>query len=230
MAATADLPRSCRPLRVPEHVVFEQLSAPRLPDPLHAGQDRPAHRRIDTSPHQGSGPGGGWLHVRNKPRLGWRIKTGTERKVPLLAEVCLVLRQVLGPRTCGPVFRRRRFARGQTPLLVADLAALTTVCQRRQSAAGGPGQRSQSLRIAATVWQDAGAVKADRVRTSFVRIVQTLGLVHVTCPKSWRHTYATLLQDANVDPLVRQLTLGHRPTSGAGLGMTARYTHTRPET
>jgi hypothetical protein len=38
------------------------------------------------------------------------------------------------------------------------------------------------------------------------------------------------LQDANVDPLIRQQTLGHRPTTESGLGMTANYTHTRPET
>jgi hypothetical protein len=35
---------------------------------------------------------------------------------------------------------------------------------------------------------------------------------------------------ANVDPLVRQQTLGHKPTNGNGLGMTGNYTHTRPET
>jgi hypothetical protein len=28
----------------------------------------------------------------------------------------------------------------------------------------------------------------------------------------------------------RQQVLGHRPTAAGGLGMTARYTHTRPET
>jgi hypothetical protein len=28
---------------------------------------------------------GGWLHVRNKTGLGWRVKTGNERSVPLLA-------------------------------------------------------------------------------------------------------------------------------------------------
>jgi integrase len=39
-----------------------------------------------------------------------------------------------------------------------------------------------------------------------------------------------LLQDANVDPLIRQQVMGHRPTSGSGLGMIANYTHTRPET
>ncbi len=55
---------------------------------------------------------------------------------------------------------------------------------------------------------------------------------HDTCPKSWRQTFATLLHDANVDPLVRQITLGHSPTAASegALGMTSVYTHTRPET
>jgi integrase len=49
-------------------------------------------------------------------------------------------------------------------------------------------------------------------------------------PKCWRHTFATLLQEANVDPLIRQLTLGHAPAGNgmATLGMTALYTHTSP--
>jgi hypothetical protein len=38
------------------------------------------------------------------------------------------------------------------------------------------------------------------------------------------------LQDANIDPLIRQITLGHKPTNCNGLGMTGSYTHTRPET
>jgi integrase len=80
------------------------------------------------------------------------------------------------------------------------------------------------------VWREAGAVKSDAVRRSFIRIAAAIGHPEATCPKSWRHTFATLLQDANVDPLIRQRTLGHTPTAGSGLGMTAVYTHTRPET
>ena len=72
-------------------------------------------------------------------------------------------------------------------------------------------------------------MKSD-VRTSFIRIMDGIGHPEATCPKSWRHSFATLLQHANVDPLIRQLTLGHKPTDSNGLGMTANYTHTRRET
>jgi site-specific recombinase XerD len=61
-----------------------------------------------------------------------------------------------------------------------------------------------------------------------------MGLGEVTAPKTLRHTFATVLQDANVDPLVRNELMGHAPSYvgalAGGLGMTAIYTHTRPET
>ena len=53
---------------------------------------------------------GGWLHVRNKVELGWRIKTGQERVVPLLPEAVEVVRRVIGTRLRGPVFLREKLA------------------------------------------------------------------------------------------------------------------------
>jgi integrase len=172
----------------------------------------------------------GWLHVRNKSALGWRVKTGSERDVPLLPEVSAVLARVIGTRRGGPVFLRGRFGAGYLPPLVGGRRELEQVCQQRQRDVGSHRSRSEMLRVAGTVWRDAGAVKADAIRNSFIRVTRAIGHPEATCPKSWRHTFATLLQDANVDPLVRQITLGHQPTAGNGLGMTARYTHTRPET
>jgi integrase len=175
---------------------------------------------------------GGWLYVRNKTELGWRVKTGNERAVPLLPEAAAVLRAVIGGRQAGPVFLRQRLA-GRTPAVAGDRREMARACEERQRAARAAGQvlsRAGVLKIARTVWREAGAVKADAVRASFVRVMRSLGRPEATCPKSWRHSFATLLQDANVDPLVRQITLGHAPGKGGGLGMTANYTHTRRET
>jgi hypothetical protein len=66
------------------------------------------------------------------------------------------------------------------------------------------------------VWCDAGAIKADAVRNSFVRIMEDIGHPEATCPKSWRHSFATLLQDANVDPLIRQITQRQVAASAPG--------------
>ena len=64
-----------------------------LSDPLHPGQDRPSPRRTDPPADRGSRPRRGWMHVRNKPELGWRIKTRRERSVPLVDELVAVLRR-----------------------------------------------------------------------------------------------------------------------------------------
>jgi integrase len=46
--------------------------------------------------------------------------------------------------------------------------------------------------------------------------------------------FATALQDGRVDPLIRNLLMGHAAVgarkAGHGLGMTAVYSHSRPET
>lgn len=172
---------------------------------------------------------GGWLNVRNKVELGWRVKTGQERTVPLLSEVVAVLRVVIGKRTCGPVFLREKFA-AQKPAVTGDRRELEKVLRGRRAAKSHPLNRTEESALAQKLWQDAGALKPDQVRLTFVRLMTEIGHPESTCPKSWRHTFATLLQDANVDPLIRQQVMGHKPTLTSGLGMTANYTHTRPET
>src|SRR5688572_28775595 len=51
----------------------------------------------------------GVLSIRNKPRLGWRVKTRNERVIPLHPVLVRVLQKQIAGRRCGPVFVRRRF-------------------------------------------------------------------------------------------------------------------------
>lgn len=76
---------------------------------------------------------GGWLHVRNKTELGWRVKTGNERAVPLLAEVVAILRWVIGSRGTGPVFVRERLT-GKRPSLVCERRELEKICREPKGA------------------------------------------------------------------------------------------------
>jgi site-specific recombinase XerD len=66
-----------------------------------------------------------------------------------------------------------------------------------------------------------------------MRLTNAIQLQHITAPKTFRHTFATTLQDANVDPLIRNELMGHSPTStvgsASGLGTTGLYTHRGPE-
>jgi integrase len=177
----------------------------------------------------------GWLHIRNKRELGWQIKTRAERAVPLIPELQNVLQRVIGERKVGLVFLRPRFCSGDMPEIARNRKGMRQVLEERlERASTEQGQelsREQWLHVAHGLWRDAGSVKVDAIRNSFIRITKTIDLSEATCPKSWRHTFATLLQDANVDPLIRQLSLGHKPTGATGaLGMTSVYTHTRPET
>jgi hypothetical protein len=104
--------------------------------------------------------------------------------------------------------------------------------EEQQSVLGRQLSRREHARLCRSVWRDAGAVSVDAVRQSFMQITRKIGRPELSCPKSRRHTFATLLQDANVDPLIRQITLGHKVSndSRGALGMTSVYTHTRPET
>ena len=179
----------------------------------------------------------GWLFVHGKPELGWTTKTGTERRVPLLPEVAALLRQRIGGRPAGVLFLREGLLKAcsQPPSLAGTRAELAGHARRRLAEAreriARPLTRREEARVYQQVWTDAGAIRLDRVRTSFIRTAQAAGIANATCPKSWRHTFATLLQQANVDVLVRQETLGHRPTTAysSALGMTGVYTHTTPE-
>jgi integrase len=114
---------------------------------------------------------GGWLHVRNKPCLGWRVKTGAGRQVPLAPQLVEVLQRSIGSRIAGPVFLRPRFIGGESPPLTCGLAGLEHVCRERQAAAGA-ATRPEALWIARRVWRDAGALKTN-VSTFLLRSVSS---------------------------------------------------------
>jgi len=104
----------------------------------------------------------------------------------------------------------------------------------REIVKGMPLERAERLRLARRLWRDLGALKEDRVRSEFLRLTARLGLPGCTAPKMLRHLFATALQEGRVDPLIRNELMGHvaagERTAGHGLGMTAVYTHSRPET
>jgi len=171
----------------------------------------------------------GWLVIGNKPDLGWQVKTRNERRIPIIVELRELLRRLLGTRRAGLVFIRRQFGSRPTHRAGLDKAAMIQLMDERATTSVNKHDRTMQSKIAASVWRDVGLVDPDIIRTSFTRLAVSVGAG--SCPKSWRHTFATMLQDANVDPLIRQITLGHQPQGGAGaLGMTSVYTHTRPET
>jgi integrase len=179
------------------------------------------------------------LHVRNKPKLGWQVKTRNERTIPLMPVLVEILRGAIGARIAGPVFRRRRFHVGNEPFLAGKgMQELERELARRieqtEVSLGRALSRAEQLREARKLWRDMGGIKTDRIRLEFMHLTRGLNFESFTAPKSLRHLFATSLQDANVDPLIRNELMGHSAggsrKAGSGLGMTAAYTHTRPET
>ncbi len=178
----------------------------------------------------------GYLSVCNKPDLGWQVKTRNERHIPLVPELVEVLRRVVGARRSGPVFLRSRFGGGLWPQLCGlSRAGLACEVERRVRAGieNPADPRGQRLRTCRGLWSDLGAIRENRLRCAFMRRTRDCGWPALTAPKMWRHLFATCLQDANVDPLIRNQLMGHSPMSGRstfGLGMTGVYTHSQPAT
>jgi integrase len=149
----------------------------------------------------------GWLHVRNKPRLGWQVKTRNERRVPLVRELIEVFRIAASGRASGPLFCRRRFDRGDAPRLAGRNALelqmelqLMAVC----NAGDHDGKQTSAMRqrFARRLWIDMGVIKEERLRVEFMRVTRKMGLPDLTAPKLLRHMFATTLQEGRVDPLI----------------------------
>ena len=136
------------------------------------------------------------------------------------------------------MFLQRRCGSGHAPPLVnRDLKSLELELRRRwtwEETPSEPTTRVALLGSQRPLWRNLGALKEDWLRKEFMQITKSVGWPEITAPKTLRHTFATALQDANVDPLIRNELMGHAPNAvalgGGGLGMTAVYTHTRPAT
>src|SRR3954453_19390633 len=146
----------------------------------------------------------GVLRVRNKARLGWRVKTRAEREVPLVPALVDVLRVAVGGRPTGPVFRRPVCGQERQvppldgkgrPELEAEADARVALPQAELKRGL---TRRERLDVQRTVWRDAGALREEGVRAAFSRFARKIGLPLATAPKALRHGFATALQDANV--------------------------------
>jgi len=183
-------------------------------------------------------PKDGLLHIRNRPELGWQVKTRRDRTLPLLVSHTRILKRMLGSRACGTLFARIQFSANTIPSWATSSTSIAAELrhqeQTQESIIGRPLSRSEQSVICRRIWWKLGMVKTDQIRTRLMRHSKTSGIHELATPKIFRHTFATTLQEGRVDPLIRNELLGHipedGPRSGGGLGMTANYTHTRIET
>jgi integrase len=127
------------------------------------------------------------VFIRNKPQLGWQVKTRNERAIPIVPPLRDLLRHMIGNRREGPVFLRRRFASGEHPPLgglgSAQLAdELLNRIARRDVELQRTLSRQERLALARHLWTDAGAIKPDRLHWEFLRITRAI-VKHIKRPQ-----------------------------------------------
>ena len=101
----------------------------------------------------------GMLFVRNKPHLGWQVKTRNEREIPLIDELRDVLKITVGDRLTGPVFLQRRYSssfaqpelNSQTENQLEDL--LQQRIAQEEADASKAISRSQWMKLSRTIWR-----------------------------------------------------------------------------
>ena len=139
-----------------------------------------------------------WLRVRNKPQLGWQVKTRNERDIPLVPVLANVLREFAGGRRRGPLVVRRSLQSATGDDIVFQTAdeMQRTLEQRVRDAERASSVQPERALVQSKsrgVWRDAGAVRTDRIRNEFIRLTRHIGLPELTAPKSLRHLFATEL-------------------------------------
>jgi site-specific recombinase XerD len=163
--------------------------------------------------------------VRSKPWFFWHVKTGRERRLPLLADTREVFRKAVGGRKAGFVFLNEEYAQKKTPLAwtvpspqafrarvertVADLLAVRPDANEREQ-----------KRAVVAFCRRMGQLPEKRVRGEFLKLTAVIGCPEFTRAHDLRHLFSSRAQAAGVNPLLVQEMLGH-----ASLDMTWRYTH-----
>ena len=107
--------------------------------------------------------GNAWWHIRNKPELGWWIKTRRERSVPLAPEIVEILKLVIGSRKKGLVFWHQ-FQKEPSRLAHLNLHALSQEAQAQSLAIERQQQQPLSRGQQSKHFEKICALRASSVR------------------------------------------------------------------
>ena len=152
------------------------------------------------------------LRVRNKPRLGWQVKTRNQRDVPLVPALATCSGFTSPAESPGPssgVGGGATTASGSMRPRPRLWSGNSRGGSRTPDAAERNPTGVHGCGWPGGVWRDVGAVDETRIRVEFMRAARAAGLAGQTAPKVLRHQFATALQEGRVDPLVRNLLMGH---------------------
>ena len=163
--------------------------------------------------------------IRSKPWLFWNVKTGRERRLPLLPGMREIFERAVGGRCAGFVFLNQEFATGRSrpALAFATPQAFRSHVERVAAdvltADPDAGEREQK-RAVVRFCRTLGQIPEKRVRCEFMSLTEKIGCPEYTRVHDLRHLFSTRAQAAGVNPILVQEMLGHTT-----LDMTRRYTH-----
>lgn len=172
----------------------------------------------------------GTISVRSKPELGWSVKTGRQRVLPLTPRMRELFGGLIGGRRAGFVFLNEEYATGHKAPAAAFGSPQAFRARLRRIVddltAGNPGATDQDRRRAITAFCRAmGQMPEKRIRAELMKRTRDIGCPEFTRAHDLRHLFSSRAQEAGVNPLLVQELLGH-----SSLEMTRRYTHLGLET
>jgi integrase len=166
----------------------------------------------------------GYFTVRSKPWLFWTVKTGRERRLPLVDTSKQLLAACIAERKAGFVFQNKTFVKGRRGLPhFASPAAFRGQVERAAGdfLATDPEADERAVRRAVVKFcRAAGQIPEKRIRCEFINLTARTGCPEFTRVHDLRHLFSSRAQEAGINPILVQEMLGHTT-----LEMTRRYTH-----
>lgn len=162
------------------------------------------------------------LHVRNRLALGWQVKTRQDSTIPLLAPHAALLESILATRRAGTLFQQQKFSDDRLVHWARSSATasaeLAERVRREEEDRGQSLSRLEHYRYYRQLWVQMGLIKTDMIRNRLRQLSRKGKIPELETPKSFRHLFATTLQEGRVDPLIRNELLGHIPEDGPRMG------------
>lgn len=163
--------------------------------------------------------------IRSKPWLFWTVKTGRERRLPLLPATKEILLNAMGSRKAGFVFLNEDYIVGRSRMAQSFVSPqsftghVENLIEQMLAAELDADERKQK-RLVVAFCRSIGQIPEKRVRCEFMGLTKKIGCPEFTRVHDLRHLFSSRAQAAGVNPILVQEMLGHTT-----LEMTKRYTH-----
>jgi integrase len=167
----------------------------------------------------------GTIHICSKPEMFWRVKTARRRKLPLTAEMSVLLKKLIGRRRSGFVLLNEVHFGGRAKPAATfatdrEFRAHLESIVKGLEATNPKASKRDKRRAVTSFCRAIGQIPVKRVQSEFCKLTEAIGCSDFTRAHDLRHLFATRAQERGTNPLIVQQLTGHR-----SLDMLKRYTH-----